>query len=216
MKTKLFDKINNTDLKSLYDCLQVTNKTYKKGEFLIHQGDKITHFGMIILGNLHVIKEDFLGNKNVIASLSTDNLFAESFAIQGNELSPISVIAVEKTEVIWINYNKFKRPCVNTCPFHSQIIENLIQIIAEKNIYFNSRINCLTKTSIREKILYYVSTNADKNGFYTTSLNRNQLANFLGINRSALSRELTNLKNEGILDFDKKAFKLLVKNSTVS
>lgn len=174
------------------------------------EGDSIETIGIILEGNIQIIREDYFGNKNIIASLSAGDLFGEAFAFSNTRSIPVSVECSSDCEVLFLDSRRIISPCEKVCAFHNTLIFNLVHILSIKNIKLNSKINLLTKPTTRDKVLDYLYQESKKQDSknITINFNRQQLADFLSVNRSALSNELSKLKKDGIIDFNKNKFKL--------
>lgn len=208
----LFDGISEENLASLKTCLNAVKKTYLKGEIIYNYGDTLTSVGYILSGKVQIIKDDYENNKIIISEQKENETFAESLVCSGLKESNIIVVASVDTEVLFIDFKRILSVCNNSCQFHKQLIENVIRIIAKKNVFLNTRIELLTKQSLREKIkmyLGYQKQNSNKD-IFEIPFSREEMASFLGVNRSALSRELSKMKEENIIDFHKNSFKLNV------
>ncbi len=173
-------------------------RRYNKNSYILEEGDIIKSLGIIISGNAKIVKYDEEGDENLIGLLQVGELFAEVFVINKNPLY-INVIALNDVEVLFIDYNSLLT--------NKPLTRNLLEIIAEKNLTLNQRINHMSKHNIREKILSFLYSFKTKN--ISINMDRNELANYLGIDRSALSRELSNMKSEKIIDYYKNDFRLL-------
>ena len=204
----LFYNIKTDEIDYLLKCLDAKFKTYYKNDFIILADDDISFIGLIIRGSIHIISEDSFGERNIIAKLSRGNLFAEAFVCAGVKKSPISVMAVEECKIMTIEFNRIITTCPNSCSHHSSLIENMIKILSNKNLMLNNKIDILSKRSIREKLLAYFSIliKENKSNNFSIPFSRDELADFLCVNRSALSREITNMKNDGLIDFNRNNF----------
>lgn len=212
-KNQLFKGIHKSEISSVLQCLQCNIKNYKKGEIIILGGSKVHSLGIVIDGGIQIVREDLGGNRMMIAGLTKGEIFAETFACGEIDVSPVSVYASEKSTILWILIKKIVNPCSMVCSFHSSIIMNLLELMAKKNMYLNQKLELLSQRSIREKIILFLELEAKKKGKeggeFLIDLNRNELADYLCVDRSALSRELSKLKMEKIIDYHKNKFKLL-------
>lgn len=138
-------------------------------------------------------------------------LFGEAFSFARVECLPVSVTAAEKTEVLFINCERIITVCPSACEFHNRLVRNMLKILAEKNMTLTQKIGHMGKRTTREKILSYLSEQAKKAGgeSFTIPLNRQEMADYLAVDRSAMSKELGRLKEEGQISFHKNQFQLL-------
>lgn len=209
-KCALFNNISTDDLESILKCLSAKDKFYKKNDFIFLEEDKANYAGIVISGSVCVIKEDFWGNRAILAKLEEGDLFAETYALADIDRLPISVIATQDSEVILIDCKKIIKICSNSCSFHAKLIDNIIKILANKNIALNQKIHHIVKRTTREKLISYLSEQAERTGGSTFKIpfNRQELADYLSVERSAMSNELCKLRDEGIIEFNKSEFKL--------
>lgn len=149
----------------------------------------------------------------IIGSLKTGDLFGETFACMGQKVMPVSVVALENCEVLFLDISRIVRTCKTACPFHQKLIANLLKIMAEKNAVLNQKMSYITHKTIRSRLEAYFYDIMERNGSYefTIPYNRSEMADYLCIDRSALSRELSHMKNDGMIDYDGKNFQWLQK-----
>lgn len=159
---------------------------------------------------VQVVKLDYLGNRNILTELSTSEIFAETLACVGVKSSPVSVLSVTASEILFIDYSKIITACTSACVFHAKLIENMLRLIAAKNLLLNQKIELISKRTTREKLLTYFAFQAEKAGnkSFTIPFTRAETADFLCVDRSAMSRELCKLRDEGLLQFSKNSFTL--------
>lgn len=207
---RLFESIKSEDIENLLSCLGVRQRNFTKGMTILHEGDFVDFIGVVLSGNVQIVRNDIQGNRMIQASFGLGSLFAESFVCAGIERSPVSVIAADDSEILFIPYKNIIHSCKAACVFHHQLIENLMNVIAKKNIFLNSKIEIISKRTIREKILAYLDLERRKNQVdsFTIPFSRNDLADFLCVDRCSLSRELSNLRFEGYISFEGKTFTL--------
>ena len=206
----LIKGIKTQELSSMLGCLRGVIKKYDKGETVISEGDKLNKFGLLIEGKLQVVQYDYLGNKSVISVIEPKQIFGEAFAYV-NKNSSLDVEAIEKSKVLFLDSDKLSTPCEHCCTFHKQLVKNLLFIISNKNVNLTQKIECMSKRTTKEKLLTFLSLESIKNNSkeFTISLDRQALADYLGVERSAMSAELSKLKNEGIVEYNKNWFKLI-------
>jgi len=206
----LMSGIKTQELSSMLGCLRGVIKKYDRGETVISEGDKIDKFGLLIEGALQVVQYDYLGNKSVVSVIEPKQIFNEAFAYV-NKISSLDVEAIEKSKVLFLDSDKLSTPCENCCTFHKQLVKNLLYIISNKNINLTQKIECMSKRSTKEKLLTFLSLESIKNNSkeFTISLDRQALADYLGVERSAMSAELSKLQKDRIIEYKKNWFKLL-------
>lgn len=206
----LFTGIAELELDRLLLCLRAVTKEYCKGEYILYAGDPVTKIGLILSGSVQILREDEAGEKEIVSELSMGGLFAETLCCAGVKSSPVSVLSAHETQVMFLDYKKVLKTCPSSCSFHSALIQNLLQVMARKNMMLHDKINLLSKKTTREKLISYFHQQSLNTGtnVVTIPFNREELADYLSINRSAMSRELSNMKKEGLIHFDKNHFHL--------
>ena len=211
IKSPLFSNMTESEIGLALNCLDGIEKEFSKGSYVWHAGDKADYIGIVVKGQVNVIKEDMLGNRVVIANISPPHMFGESFCIGKANEYQVSVQVVTDSTILLIRGEKLTSICKKACEFHRKLVDNMLKLIAKKNINLNNRINCITKKTTKEKLLFYLvyEMKIAQNLEVNIPFNREELANYLAVNRSALSRELSELQKDGIISFDKNTFKLL-------
>lgn len=210
-KCSLFNNIKDENLISMLGCLGATVKAYGKKEIIIEEGEKARYIGIVLSGSAQVLKIDYFGNRSIVAGIEQSEMFGESFACAGVEAIPISVIANEQSKIMLIDCERVMHPCANGCNFHQQIIFNLMKIMATKNIMFHQKIEITSERTTREKLMAYLMLQAKKcnSNSFQIPFDRQELADYLQVDRSGLSAEISKMRNEGILKSHKNHFELL-------
>jgi len=205
----LWDGIGYSDFEQMFHCIEAGIKRYEKGDYLLLSGDAVNNIGMILSGSVKVILEDADGNITIVTELSAPELFGEVFACAGIDHSPVTVQALGDCEVLFINYKKVVSTCSGACEFHTRLIENMLSLIAKKNLMLNQKIDILSKRTTREKLLRFFDTQRGIARKFAIPYNREELADFLCVDRSAMSNELSKMRKEGLIRFRKNEFELL-------
>lgn len=209
-KSPLFGGIEENEIEPMLSCLAAETKTYRKGEFVFRFGDRVDSIGLVLSGGVDVVTEDYWGNRNIVAAAGPGQTFAESYAcVQGAALG-VGVQAVQPTEVLFLNARRLLTTCSSACAFHARLVRNLLFLVASKNLQMNEKLAHVTQRSTREKLLSYLSAESMKQGVssFDIPFNRQQLADYLSVDRSAMSGELCRMRDEGLLQFDKNHFSL--------
>jgi CRP-like cAMP-binding protein len=194
---------------SLVNCFGVTVRNYPKGSVIISSGDAVKSMGILLSGGAAVLTENIEGHRNVIAFLNPGDLFAEVFALSG-EKSPVSVHAASDSEAAFLDIEKVTNVCKSSCAYHKQFVWNLLTMIARKNVALNEKIQCIGQRSIREKVSVFLAMRqkeAGKNPFFL-QMNRQEMADYLCVDRSALSQILSVMSREGWIEYNKDCFRL--------
>jgi CRP-like cAMP-binding protein len=207
----LFKDIKEPDLQPLLVCLSPKLAQYEKNDIVFMSGDSINSFGVVLSGQVQIVLEDYYGNRSILAQIGKRNLFGESFAFAENESLPVFVIAAAESKLLFLDCRRLASPCANSCAYHRQLIQNMLKILALKNISLTQKVELVSKKTIREKLLAYLSAEAQKAGKSSFSIpfDRQGLADYLSVDRSAMSAVLSKLRNEGIINFNKNKFELL-------
>lgn len=208
--TPLFQNIKHTDMESMLQCLNPYVKFYKKGNYITHSGESVNSVGVVLSGTVHMLKEDIWGNTAILAIVPEKDIFGETSVCSGSYKSTASFRAITDCEVLFLSFDKILHSCSKACEFHHQLIDNMVILIAQKNIQLMEKLEVISKKTLREKTLIYLSRQAQRNNnlYFTVPMNRLELADYLGADRSALSRELSRMKDDGLIDYDKSTFRL--------
>ncbi|MBE6002690.1 MAG: Crp/Fnr family transcriptional regulator [Lachnospiraceae bacterium] len=206
----LFANIKEMDLNQLFTCLRSYKQKYKRGENIIMEQDNVQYIGVVLSGMVHMLKDDIWGNQTLLGFMEPGELIGESFAVRRSTESYVRFQAVKDSEIIFLAASSVIHNCPRQCGFHAQITQNLFQLMGEKTVQLMEKIEVSSKASLRDKILAYLSLMSQKqNSRYIESpLTRTELAEYLCANRSAMTRELAAMKEDGILDFDKNTYNL--------
>lgn len=210
-QTELFRGIDDCDLTALLGCLGAKSVKYGKSETVLPVGEPLHAFGIVISGLVQVVQDDFYGNRSILGVFGPGEIFGESFAFSESKELPVSVIAVSESEILFIDCHRIETPCANACAFHAKLIRNMMNDIAKKNVALTRKIGFTSKRTTREKLLAYLSSEAQKKGSssFAIPFSRQELADYLSVDRSAMSAELSKMRDDGILTFRKNEFELL-------
>jgi len=210
-KCRLFTGISQADLMTMLGCLPVKQKRFNKGSYVLNAGEKAGFAGIVLSGSVHVLTDNPEGKRKIIGHIGSGGLFAEAFVCANVEKLPVSVIAAEETEVLFIDGKRISSTCSPACVYHISVIRNLTKLLAEKNIALLEKLEFITQTTTREKLLSYLSNEAKISGKtrFNIPFNREELAHYLAVDRSGLSAELSKMQNEGLIRYHGKQFELL-------
>lgn len=210
-KVSLFEGIHKDELDAILQCVGGTIKNVRKGEFALLAGDKVTQIGIVLSGELHIVSECYDGKRSLTASLMPSNLYGEALCCANIERSPVSVVAKKDSSVITLDFSKAIFPCSNSCGFHGKLIENMLRNVARKNIQLQSRMEIMNINSVRGKVLHYLESFVPIQGQnIVIPFNREEMASYLGVERSALSHELSRMKADDLIDYKKNHFFLKI------
>ncbi len=210
LKASLFQGMGEEDLTGLIDCLAMRFKQYGRNETIFWAGDAAQYMGLVLSGSVRAVREDVLGNRSILGEFEPGELFGEAFSLIRAAKLPVTVLAVQDSDILLIDSRRLTGTCAQSCACHTRLIENMMAVLAEKNVRLNEKMEVLTKRSTREKLLTYLYSQARKTGRlqFTVPFNRQELADYLCVDRSAMSSELSRLQAEGVLSFDRSSFEL--------
>ena len=209
--TELFRDIEEKDIEALLSCLSAFRKEYKKGEVILQEGEPTEKIGIVLSGMVIISCSDVWGNTTILGNASPGAVFGEAYACVPGEPLLISVVAAEDTAVLFMHIGKALSTCSNACVFHTKLIRNLLRVCAEKSLQLSRRILHTGAKSIRGRLLSYFSECIKRTGSYSFSIpySRQQLADYLGVDRSALSNELSKMRRDGLIQYEKNSFTVL-------
>ena len=208
---ELFDEISNTDLENMLKCLGSEIREYNKNEYIAFAGERFGSIGIIVHGSAAVLKEDAMGNRIIMALLKPGDMFGEVAAFSNNPVWPANVHAQETCRVCFLQTVKIISSCKNMCRWHTILIQNLLKIISQKALMLNQKVEYLTIKGMRSRLCAFLFQQYKRTGelTITLSMNRNELADFLNVTRSSMSREMCKMRDEGIIDFHKSTIKIM-------
>lgn len=210
-RTKLFAGVSDEEIGAMLSCLDASLHTYKKGEYVLRQGEHLSFITVLVYGELHIQRDDYWGNRTIVNRIAVGDMFGEAYIAP--ESGPLinDVVAVEDSAVIFFDVRRIITVCSSACRFHSMVVQNLFFAISEKNRTLVQKLAHISKRTTREKLISYLSEEAKRHNSasFTIPFNRQQLADFLSVDRSAMSNELCKMRDEGLLEFEKSHFKLL-------
>ncbi len=208
--TQLFQGIEEKEIESLLHCLSAKKRDYQKGEIILAEGDVTEHVGLVLSGMVLIACGDVWGGNSILGSVAPGAVFAEAYACIPGEPLRISVSAAEDTTVLFLHVGRVLTTCSNACPFHARLVRNLLTVCAHKSLQLSQRILHTSAKSIRGRLLSYFSECAKRSGnlAFQIPYNRQQLADYLGVDRSALCNALSKMQKEGLITYDRNRFLL--------
>lgn len=209
-ETKLFSGIKAEEIKEALDCLSAYEKSFKKGEIIYRTGQTVADMGLVEEGSVNITVNLYWGSSIILGNIEKGKIFAETYAAVSGKEMLCDAVAAEDCRVLFINVGKLLNVCKNTCGFHQRIIHNLLRISAMKNLNLSARMLHTAPKTIRGKLISYFSQMAAETGSreFTVPFSRQELADYIGVDRSALSAELSKMQKDGILIYRKNKFKL--------
>ena len=206
----LFSGISDDELATLLSCLGARIDTFPKGSRLLRAGEAVEEVGLVLAGSALIVQEDIWGNRNILSRTAPGQTYAAAFACAPNSVSNVSVVTETPTAVLFLNVKRLLTVCPSACAHHSRIIRNLLSDLAGKNLLLNEKLTHIAQRTTRAKLMSYLSAEAQRRGAveFDIPFSRQQLADFLAVERSGLSLELGKMKKEGLLDYHKEHFVL--------
>ena len=210
-QSKLFQGIEDKEIEAMLACLGATLKTYKKGEYVVNAGEALNRLPVVTEGKLHIQKDDYWGNRSIINIIESGDMFGEAYVVPGSGAMLNDVVVAEDSVVMFFDVYRLFNVCPSACRFHSLTVQNLFLTVSEKNRKLVGKLGIISKRTTREKLIAYLSEESKRQGrsAFEIPFNRQQLADFLSVDRSAMSSELCKMRDEGLLEFNKNKFTLL-------
>ena len=210
-RTKLFSGVGEEDIASLLSCLGARKKSYKKGEYILREGEHISDIFVLVEGKIHIQKDDYWGNRSILSVISVGEMFGEGYAAPESGALLNDVVAIEDSSVIFFDVKRILTTCSSACRFHNMIVQNMFFAISDKNRKLVQKLGHMSGRTTRAKLISYLSEEAKRQGSsaFTVPFNRQQLADYLCVDRSAMSNELCKMRDEGMIKFEKSRFELL-------
>lgn len=205
----LFENVRNNEVLELLKCIGIKTKTFKKDAIIVKQTGKIDFLGVILSGNATISKTDSMGNITIVEELKMNDIFGHNIVCCGIDRSPVDIIAKNECEVLFLPFEKVVTPCNKLCPYHLQLIKNVMKMISKRNSLLNDKIDIIGQKTTRDKILALLDTYRTEENVFSIPYSREEMAKFLHVDRSAMSRELCRMRDEGILRFHKNHFEIL-------
>lgn len=211
LRSPLFSGISPEERTTMLSCIGYHISTFQKGDIIAFEEEHIQHIGILLSGAVDMVKEDLWGNRTMLVRLRRDELFGETFVCGEDSTSVVTFVVSENAEILFLPFDRVMRSCTMACKFHHQLIENMVRVIANKNRELMRKVEVVSKRTIREKLLAYLSlqAQAQETRYFEIPLGRVELAEYLCVDRSALTRELASMKADGLIDYDKNCFRIL-------
>ena len=209
LQIDLFENVSNNEVLELLKCIGIKTKVFRKNAFILKAGSKIDYLAVILGGNAVMSKTDSFGKQTVIEKLKMNDIFGHNIVCCGLDKSPVDVVAENECEVLFLPFEKVVTPCEKLCPYHLQLIKNVMKMISKRNSLLNDKIDIIGQKTTRDKILALLETYRNGQRVFSIPYSREEMAKFLCVDRSAMSRELCRMRDEGILKFSKNHFEIL-------
>lgn len=210
METELFAGIPQTEIPAALDCLGAHVRQYHSGQPVLQRGHAAGPVGIVLSGAVHVARIDYWGNRTIVARIEPGGMFGEAYAYAGVAELPVSVMCARRAEILWIDAARILPAVDSACAHHTALTANMLGILARKNVLLNNKLDVLSHRRMRGKILAFLQNYAaeDPSHPFEVPFNREEMADYLGVDRSALSAELSHMQAEGLVEFHKNQFRL--------
>lgn len=207
----LFEGFTEQELRRMLSCLQIKVREYEKNQVIFWEGEPAGQIGVVLSGSVLILKEDYRGNRSILSTVSPFHLFGDAFACAGEKALPVSMAAAESCSVMLVDHDKIHSPCAKTCPCHIRLIQNLLSVVAKNNLQLSRKIEFISKRTTKEKLMAYLLSEEQKAGteVFTIPYDRQTLADYLCVERSAMSAELGKLRREGKLEVNGRQFRII-------
>ena len=198
----LFAGVVPEEMGLMLNCLGAREREIPKGEPVFLEGDPAGFIGVALEGAVQVVRDDYYGTRSVLTVIQPGDIFGEAFSCAGVETMPVSAFALKGSKILWLDCKRMLTVCSNACQFHNRMVANLLQAVARKNLALSRKIQFMSQRTTKEKIMAYLLDQAKTQGSseFTIPHDRQALADFLGVERSAMSAEIGKLKKAGILE----------------
>lgn len=210
LQNSLFSGISQESLRSLLNCLGAKARDFSKGDPVFLEGDPAGFIGLVLEGAVQIVRDDFYGNRSLLMVAQQGECFAEAYACANMKTMPLSGFAVQDSKILWLECKRMLTVCTNACGFHNMLVKNLLQEVAQKNLLLSRKVQFMSQKTTKEKLMAFLADQAKqrKSAEFTIPLDRQALADFLGVERSAMSAEISKLRKEGVLDSTGSWFRL--------
>ena len=206
--TRLFQGIREHEIEAMLTCLSAEERTYRKDAYIYRAGDVTGRLGVVMEGAVNIIKDDVWGNRKIIENIGGGQIFGETYACLKGEPLMVDVQASERSRILFMDVNRILTTCSSSCDFHNRLIRSLMYVLAGKNLMLTKKMDIITPKSLRERVMGYLSQESVKQGSRTITVpfNRQQMADYLSVDRSALSAELSRMQRDGVISYEKNRF----------
>ena len=211
MQSPVFSDISENNLLTMLSCMEARVVCFQKNQLVFREGDPARYMGIVLSGRVQIMRHAACGSRNIIGSFEKSEVFGAAFACSGVETLPVSVLATVDSEILLIDCKRIINVCPDTCAFHAKLISNLLRIVAQRNVQFNQKLEIITQKTTRDKLVAFLfaqAQQADSNRF-TISYNRQQLADYLGVSRCAMTAELSKLRDINLIHYCRNEFEIL-------
>ena len=205
INSQLFRGLDEAEITSLLGCLNAVERSFQKGEVILSEGSITENIGIVLSGMAVISCNDIWGNTSILGNVAPGSVFAEVYACIPGQPMLVTVSAVEDTSVLFMNVGRVLATCTNACPFHTRLVRNLLTVCAHKSLQLSQRIQHTSSKFIRGRLMSYFSECAKRTGSnsFLIPYNRQQLADYLNVDRSTMCNELSKMQKDGIIEYER-------------
>lgn len=210
-RTRLFAGVNEEDIAAMLSCLKAGTGSCKKGNFVYRQGDRVDRLSILVGGKLQIQKDDSWGNRSIVNTVDVGDMFGEEYVAPQSSVLLNDIVALEDSVVVYLDVKRVLTVCSSLCRFHARVVQNLFYAMSEKNRRLMLKLDHVSRRTTRDKLISYLSEEAQLQGStkFDIPFNRQQLADFLAVDRSAMCKELAKMRDDGMILYNKNTFELL-------
>lgn len=211
-----FNGMRDDEILSILHCVQASTVARPRGAYILRAGDTTEVMGLVLSGSVLILQEDLWGHRNILSKCTAGDFFGEPYAATSGAVLNVNAVAEDDCELLFLNVNRLLTSCPTACDHHQKLIRNLVSVLANRLLVFNDKITHVSKRSTREKLLSYLSTESVRQASLSFDIpfDRQQLADYLCVDRAAMSVELSKLQKEGILKTKRRHFELIVDSAS--
>ena len=211
-----FNGMRDDEILSILHCVQASTVARPRGTYILRAGDTTEVMGLVLSGSVLILQEDLWGHRNILSKCTTGDFFGEPYAATSGAVLNVNAVAEDDCELLFLNVKRLLMSCPTACGHHQKLIRNLVSVLANRLLVFNDKITHVSKRSTREKLLSYLSTESLRQASLSFDIpfDRQQLADYLCVDRAAMSVELSKLQKEGILKTKRRHFELIVDSAS--
>ena len=211
-----FNGMRDEEILSILHCVQASTVARPRGAYILRAGDTTEVMGLVLSGSVLILQEDLWGHRNILSKCTAGDFFGEPYAATSGAVLNVNAVAEDDCELLFLNVKRLLMSCPTACDHHQKLIRNLVSVLANRLLVFNDKITHVSKRSTREKLLSYLSTESVRQASLSFDIpfDRQQLADYLCVDRAAMSVELSKLQKEGILKTKRRHFELIIDSAS--
>lgn len=211
-----FNGMRDDEILSILHCVQASTSTRPRGSYILRAGDTTEVMGLVLSGSVLILQEDLWGHRNILSKCTAGDFFGEPYAATSGTVLNVNAVAEDDCTLLFLSVKRLLTSCPTACDHHQKLIRNLVSVLANRLLVFNDKITHVSKRSTREKLLSYLSSESVRQAslFFDIPFDRQQLADYLCVDRAAMSVELSKLQKEGILKTKRRHFELIVDSAS--